>query len=466
MDKSSPVFENFENKMSAMSGGPKINRNTFKIGAGGLEGRVANNEKKITTLKNIFKAQRVEIGEKITPKVNVLEESLINTNLILADVARQLEKDFSNRIKTEKLLLSKERQDKLDRKREDKEGRIETKKIGKIATSIGGTIVKPFSSILDKLLQFGQLFLAGVGVNAALPWLMDPKNMERFKSILKALQDKPLIALGALGGTLFIINKAISGTFGALKNFLGTIFKFLKNPKKFLKNIIPNIYRAGKKMVNKTPTKFLLGKVGQKIAKKTGLKAFGAIPVLGDIVDLGVAIYRFSQGDIAGGFLSLGSAIPFVGWGFAALDIAREFNAPFLKDSILDKKRFDAQKEKENEKKRGSAFDSRAGFTGTSVSPGKEYRVNDNGELEYFQPLVPGNVFSSTQVERKLRTKSGASNVTFMELPMLDQRTKKQIKQVEPGGNSTAADVASYSSTDDNQYLAEFSILAELGEKV
>jgi len=104
MDKSSPVFENFENKMAAMSGGPKINRSTFKIGAGGLEGRVANNEKKISTLKNIFKAQRVEIGEKITPKVNVLEESLINTNLILADVARQLEKDFSNRIKTEKLL--------------------------------------------------------------------------------------------------------------------------------------------------------------------------------------------------------------------------------------------------------------------------------------------------------------------------------------------------------------------------
>jgi len=49
---------------------------------------------------------------------------------------------------------SKERQEKLDRKREDKEGRIETKKIGKIATSIGSTIVKPFSSILDKLLNF------------------------------------------------------------------------------------------------------------------------------------------------------------------------------------------------------------------------------------------------------------------------------------------------------------------------
>jgi hypothetical protein len=463
MDKSSPVFENFENKMAAMSGRPKINRSTFKIGAGGLEGRVANNEKKITTLKNIFKAQRAEIGEKITPKVNVLEESLINTNLILADVARQLEKDFSNRIKTEKLLLSKERQDKLDRKREDKEGRIETKKIGKIANSIGSTIVKPFSSILDKLLQFGQLFLAGVGVNAALSWLSDPKNMERFKGILKAIQDKPLIALGTLGGTLFIINKAISRTFGALKSFVGQIFKFIRNPKKFITEFGPKVLKLGNKIANETPTKFLLGKVGRKVAEKTGLKAFGAIPVLGDIVDLGVAIYRFSQGDIAGGFLSLGSAIPFVGWGFAALDIAREFNAPFLKGSILDKKRFDAQKEKERV---GSKKDSRAGFTGTSVSPGKEYRVNDNGELEYFQPLVPGNVFSSTQVERKLRTESGASSYTFLELPMLNRTSKKQISQPEPGDSTLSENPDITGTHGINHFISEFNIMTELGEKV
>ena len=464
MDKSSPVFENFENKMAAMSGRPKINRSTFKIGAGGLEGRVANNEKKITTLKNIFKAQRVEIGEKITPKVNVLEESLINTNLILADVARQLEKDFSNRIKTEKLLLSKERQDKLDRKREDKEGRIETKKIGKIATSIGCTIVKPFSSILDKLLQFGKLFLAGVGVNAALTWLMDPKNMERFKNILKAIQDKPLIALGTLGGTLFIINKAISRTFRALKGFVGQIFKFIKNPKKFITEFGPKLLKLGDKIAKETPTKFLLGKVGTKIAKKTGLKAFGAIPVLGDIVDVGVAIYRFSQGDIAGGFLSLGSAIPFVGWGFAALDIAREFNAPFLKDSILDKKRFDNQKEKERV---GSKKDSRAGFTGTSVSPGKEYRVNDGGELEYFQPLVPGNIFSSTQVERKLRTESGASNITFLPEIVTDLRSNKgSVPQSKPGDSTLSENPDIQSTHGINHFIPEFNVITELGEKV
>ena len=59
------------NKMEARSGKPKISRTTMKIGGGmGLEKELLITKKKITLLKNIFKAQRQEIGEKITPKVN------------------------------------------------------------------------------------------------------------------------------------------------------------------------------------------------------------------------------------------------------------------------------------------------------------------------------------------------------------------------------------------------------------
>ena len=42
-------------------------------------------------------------------------------------------------------------------------------------------------------------------------------------------------------------------------------------------------------------------------------------------IALTVGTYRISQGDIVGGLLSYGSAIPGVGLGFAGLDIAREF---------------------------------------------------------------------------------------------------------------------------------------------
>jgi len=460
MDKTSPVFENFENKMAAMQGQgrPKINRSTFKIGGGGLEGRVANNEKKITTLKNIFKAQKVQIGEKITPKINVLEESLINTNLILADVADQLQKDFSSRLNAQKDLLAKEKENKLDRKRDDKESRLEVKKIGKIATSIGNTVVKPFKSILDKLLEFGKLFLAGVGVNAALAWLSDPQNMARFTSILKAIQEKPFIALGTLGGALFIINKAITRFGNTIKKFVGGIFKFIRNPRKFITEFGPKLLKVGDAIATETPLKFVLDKVGKKIAKKTGLKIFGAIPVLGDIVDLGVAIYRFSQGDIAGGFLSLGSAIPFAGWGFAALDIAREFNAPFLKDSILDKSRFD-----KNKKERAS---------GGPFSKGETVIFNEETPIPIeFDALSGGKVMTADQMERikGLRRNRGGLNISqIIDLPVQDLRTKKgQVQQMQPGGDSIAGAPTYYSSIDNaNPYISEFNTMVEIGEKV
>ena len=49
---------------------PKINKSTFSFGSGSLMKRVANNEKKITVLKNIIQTNRSNIGEKITPKMS------------------------------------------------------------------------------------------------------------------------------------------------------------------------------------------------------------------------------------------------------------------------------------------------------------------------------------------------------------------------------------------------------------
>ena len=130
-----------------------------------------------------------------------------------------------------------------------------------------------------------------------------------------------------------------------------------------------------------------------------------------------------------------------------------------MKDSVLDKKRFDNQK---NDKK-----DSRAGFTGTSVSPGKEYRVNDGGELEYFQPLVPGNIFSSTQVERKLRTESGASNITFLPEIVTDLRSNKgSVPQSKPGDSRLSSSTSLETTHGINHFISEFNVITELGEKV
>ena len=124
MDKSA-AYENFMNTMSTMNSGPKINVTNMKIG--GLEGRVANNERKITAIKNIFKTQKIDIGKKISPN-NTPVEILTQTNETLIKIKDQLELDFINSKKTEEDRLSLEKQLLLKDKREKKETEIETVK--------------------------------------------------------------------------------------------------------------------------------------------------------------------------------------------------------------------------------------------------------------------------------------------------------------------------------------------------
>jgi len=447
MDKSSPVFENFENKMSTMQGqgGPKINRSTFKIGSGGLEGRVANNEKKITTLKNIFKAQRVQIGEKLTPKVNVLEESLIRTNAIITDVAAQLKKDFSQRLDAQKALLANERQNKLDNKREDKEGRIEAVKVAKFVKSTTSTVTRPFKNIFQKILDFGKLFLMGTGVNAALSWLSNPQNLLKFQNMLKLIAERPFISLAAFGGLTLIITTVVGKLIGALRKvvfsfFNPTAWKNLFTGKTF-KNFLPNMKKLIDKAGKRTTKGFLLKKVAQKGIKKTGIKALGALPLIGNFIDIGSAIYRFSKGDVVGGFLSLGSAIPVLGWGIAAIDIAREFGA--FEGSILQKKQ------------KTEGFE-----TGTpyrQFKKGQTIRVGEGGpELITFgkktaAEITPNNVLNN--LARNDRNNFGnGPRITKVKLPTEFVNLPKS----QTGVTETKSETAFLSTTDgSNHFIAE-----------
>ncbi len=292
------------------------------------------------------------------------------------------------------------------------------------------------------------MFLAGVGVNAALTWLSDPKNLNRFLGILKAITDRPFLSLGTLAGGYFIIKKTIGRAFRAI----GSVLSLMTQPKKLWRLLTNNklltrvLGKSASRNATRTPTKFVLNKIGKKLAQKTGLKALGAIPVIGDVVDLGVAIYRFSQGDIAGGFLSLGSAIPFLGWGFAAIDIAREFGA--FKGSLLDKERYDNRKK-----------NSRAGKSGTSVSTGMSYNVNDraDGLLEFFTsdgmtftPLTPGNIISSREVDRRIGRLPKRNTTEIIDLPIQDMTTgkNKNITQSQAGGSSKAGACQAFASQD------------------
>ena len=79
--------------------------------------KIINNERKITSLKNIFKAQKVKIDDKITPQVNNLELSLRETANILKIIGDKLQLDLSNRLADQKALFDAQKQSNLNDKR-------------------------------------------------------------------------------------------------------------------------------------------------------------------------------------------------------------------------------------------------------------------------------------------------------------------------------------------------------------
>jgi hypothetical protein len=218
MDKSSPVYENFSNKMEAMSGKPKINRTTFKIGSGDLTQRVTNNERKITLLKNIFKTQKIEIGEKITPKVNTLEESLMSTTQILGVISQKLQLDMDQRIKEQKAAFQNQRKLNQADKRDTKEEELEAKRKSNIVKKLGKATIKPFVGIFDQLKQLGLILGTGIIGTNLMRLLKDEDFQEKLQGIYN-WTTKNWKSIAIAGGILVGLKLGFT---------LFKVFKFLK----------------------------------------------------------------------------------------------------------------------------------------------------------------------------------------------------------------------------------------------
>ena len=181
---------------------PKINKTTFKLGSGNLSSQVAKNTEKITLLRRIVTRQDTKISEGITPKIDFMQESMIQTNAILTDVASQLEKDFSSRLKEQRELLERERKDSDKLKRDLKEERLEGKKSSKFARGLTGTIAKPFQSIFSKLFELATILGTGFLINNIA---FNEDLQEGIKNIFDwTTKNWKLVA--AIGGGLLLFN--------------------------------------------------------------------------------------------------------------------------------------------------------------------------------------------------------------------------------------------------------------------
>ena len=230
MDDKSPAYENFMNKMTAMNSGPKIKVTSMKIG--GLEKRVANNEKKITKIKNIFKAQKIDIGDKISPKDSPINVTLEETNEILRDVSEILTTDYLRRQEEEEKEIKKMR-DLLRKKRQkDSEDELESakksnKKVGGFISKTSGNLVKPFTDIFGRIGNF--LTLIGIGglVNTAFSFFADKENRMKFDGAFTWLTENWKLVLGgiaAIAGADVIVS--LIGAFSGI----GALFGLLLNP--------------------------------------------------------------------------------------------------------------------------------------------------------------------------------------------------------------------------------------------
>lgn len=249
MDKTSPVFENFENKMAAMRGKPKINRSTMKIGGGlGLEGRVANNEKKITVLKNIFKAQRQEIGEKITPKVNTLELSLNETSEILGVITEKLSLDMSQRLADQKALFDAQRKKNIADKKDAAESKLEEKKKSKIGSSIAKAVIKPFGNLFDNLLNLAGILSGGLLATNLIGNLNNEDFLGKLKNVFDWTEKNwKALAVGAgiLGGIL------IGGAIASFISSIGVVIGIVTNPLFLLALGVIGLSKLGDKVLDK-----------------------------------------------------------------------------------------------------------------------------------------------------------------------------------------------------------------------
>lgn len=230
MDDKSPAYENFMNKMSAMNSGPKIKVTTMKIG--GLEKRVANNERKITAIKNIFKAQKIDIGDKIAPTTTPLQTTLEETNQILTQVGSILSADFKERLRIEKEDQKLERKRLLGKRRQNEEDDLEStkkanKKIGGFISTTAKKLTSPFQGIFGKIISLFGILGTGVLINSAFEFFGKKENRDKFKGAFDWLTENWNLVIGGIAA--IVSTGVVLSLIGSLAS-LGGLFALLTNP--------------------------------------------------------------------------------------------------------------------------------------------------------------------------------------------------------------------------------------------
>ena len=262
-------------------GGLNVKRSTitadsFKKGSSqesvdNIKNRVAENEKKITLLKNIIKLRKENVDKQLklvdTPQQmgSPLLESLQSIASTVDSIRDTLIKQQDNDKRTAEDL----RREKEEDERKGQEKGLESSKPN-ILQKVGDTVMKPVMGLFGKIFNFLKTLFLGKILMNFIDWFSNPANQGKIQTLVRFVKDwwPALTAAVLLFGTGF--GGLVAGLIKTILFFIPAMTKAIVALKsaKFM-SMIPGVGKIGKVLKVAAPLA-LAGGVGYGIGRMQG----------------------------------------------------------------------------------------------------------------------------------------------------------------------------------------------------
>lgn len=300
---------------------------------------------------------RQERKEELSPSnqvsLNLVSQQLVGFTKQMQDIGGALEKIAYYIALDSTLEQKREQQKQFEEKRLAQEA-VRDERENIVERKIKATLIAPVQaiaqrtqSVLSRLMGFFGSLLAGWLLNQGIEAIK--ANATGAQNTLEEIKNNVFQALGVAYKIFFIIQRGFLSFARTITNIafkvgkflvtgvIGGIFRGLGNLAKGLLNFGKGLLGMGTQGAAAANAAGRVAPAAAKAATSKGAGLLGRlIPGLSTITNLGIAGYRFSQGEYTGAALSALSAVPLIGLPIAAVDVARDFGA--FKGTFLENK--------------------------------------------------------------------------------------------------------------------------------
>ena len=168
-----------------------------------IESRVTDNEKKITLVKNILKAQKSDLAEKLRSLEPESEEKQISSPLLeslqaIAAVTDSIRDTLIQKQDNDKDIMEDIRVDQEKADADKQEKGLENTKPKPLA-KLGDKVIAPVMGIFGKIFNFIKTLILGKFLMNFIDWFANPANQGKIQSFVRFIKDWwPAIAAAVL----------------------------------------------------------------------------------------------------------------------------------------------------------------------------------------------------------------------------------------------------------------------------